>query len=100
MESFQPGPLFAGNERTTRGVASGTAEASLAVTPDTTTDPNNPASATETIAVPFMPPFLCEQSPPVGMSSPGSPPSRRAAEPLLEPRRADAGALAGGEALI
>src|SRR5262245_27159363 len=35
-------------------------------------------------------PFLCEQSPPVRMSSPGSPPSRAAADPLLEPCRADA----------
>src|SRR5262245_45230498 len=35
-------------------------------------------------------PFLCDQSPPVGMSSPGSPPSRAAAGPLLEPGRADA----------
>src|SRR5262249_23159750 len=35
-------------------------------------------------------PFLCDQSPPVGMSSPGSPPSRAAADPLLEPGRADA----------
>src|SRR5262249_34909661 len=36
-------------------------------------------------------PFLCHQSPPVGMSSPGSLPSRAAAGPLLEPGRADAG---------
>jgi hypothetical protein len=35
-------------------------------------------------------PFLGDQSPPVGMSSPGSPPSRAAADPRLEPGRADA----------
>src|SRR5215471_2844718 len=40
--------------------------------------------------LPSCPPFLCHQSPLVGMSSPGSLPSRGAADPLLEPGRADA----------
>src|SRR5262249_38076689 len=40
--------------------------------------------------LPSCPPFLCDQPPPAGMSSPGSPPRRAAAGPLLEPRRAEA----------